>query len=282
MVKAHAYFKIIRPANAFMTAATVFLGWWLSKSALPLHQLILLMYAAVASLSYGNVINDIADLDTDRINKPGRPLPSGMISVKQAATYSFILASTALAAGFTVSPLFGLATAVPVFLLSLYAWKLKATPLIGNLLVSLLVAYALIYGGLTSDQFSLLWGPASLAFLINMCREIIKDLQDIKGDKTSGIHTTALLSPRMINLMIVVISVLYLFAIWIPFFSGFGPIYLALVFVTTIPLHAWWLRLFFSDKRERNFSTISASIKVELLAGLFSLSIDRLLLPFIL
>ncbi len=277
MVKAHAYFKIIRPGNAFMTAVAVFLGWWLTESPITASELLLSMIAAICSLSYGNVINDIADINTDRINHPGRPLPSGAISSREAKIFAFILSALGLAAGFTVSLTYGFATAVPQILLSFYAWKLKSTPLAGNLLVSILVAYALIYGGLASQNIGRLWGGAVLAFLVNMCREIIKDLQDLRGDKDTGIHTTAALPDYLIDTFIIIISVLYIFAVWLPFFSGFGTVYLIIALSTTIPIHSWWLTLFFSKNRASKFGRISALIKIELLAGLFALTLDHFL-----
>ena len=161
------YIRIIRYHNALMAGLTTFLGYWLSDSSLPLSSVFLLILATICSTGFGNTINDIYDIDSDRINHPNRPLPQGAISVLSAWIFSLLLLISALVLSFSVSSLHGFATVLPLLLLTIYAFFLKATPIAGNLLVATLVAYTILYGALGSVGFPRLIFPASMAFFLN-------------------------------------------------------------------------------------------------------------------
>jgi len=79
-----ALIKIVRPGNALMTGAAVLLGSWLARSAAPLVSLFLLVAAAMSAVGFGNVINDIVDIETDRVSHPDRPLPKTRTVVQRS------------------------------------------------------------------------------------------------------------------------------------------------------------------------------------------------------
>ncbi len=274
--KIKASLDIMRPGNGIMAITGVFLGSWLANSQLSLIKILTLSFAALAALSFGNVINDIKDLDGDKINHPQRPLPKGVLSIKEAYLLSIILAILSLILAAYVSFFHFLVTLIPITLLSLYTYKLKAVPLAGNVLVSLLVAYTLIYGAISSIDFKAVIFPAILAFLLNMEREIIKDLQDMAGDLQTGVKTTATLSPNSIRILFFLLSVSYLVILPLPSFTTyFSNTYLILALAIVLPLHviisASLLKVFI------NFSPgkISNLIKIEMLLGLAALAVDK-------
>jgi len=86
-----SYIRIIRYSNALMAGLTTFLGFWLSDSSLSRSSVLLLIVATICSTGFGNTINDIFDIDSDRINHPDRPLPQGNISVRSAWIFSMLL-----------------------------------------------------------------------------------------------------------------------------------------------------------------------------------------------
>ena len=272
-----AYIKIIRPFNAAMSAGAVCLGAWISASRLsPLNIAILAMVAANAT-GFGNVINDIFDMETDRISHPDRPLVRGTISRANALIYAILLAVFALGAAFTISPLFGTAALIPLLILVIYAITLKGTPLAGNVIVSLLVAYALLYGGLSAPHLLHLVIPALLAMLLNFSREIIKDIQDVQGDRAAGLTTSATLSPQLLKNILFLCNGIYLALLFLPYLLGhFGAVYAAIVLFFILPLNVY--RLFLLNRRDwsNRVVTISLLLKVEMASGLFALAIDRL------
>lgn len=272
-----AYIKIIRLPNATMAATAVFLGAWISATPLSLNQVLLLAISAICSTGFGNVLNDITDRATDRISHPQRPLVSGTMTLPEAWGYALSLAVIALVGAFFVGPRFGVATIFPLLLLAIYARYLKGTPFTGNTVISLLVAYALLFGSLGAPGFNRLLIPAVLAFLLNFSREIIKDIEDASGDHAAGIITTASLAHPLLRQIILLSSTLYGILLFLPFLTGLtGKVYVGLVVVTVLPLHLYRLKMLHAKEWEQRVALISRLLKIEMLAGLMALSIDVL------
>lgn len=271
------YIRIIRYSNALMAGLTTFLGFWLSDSSLSLLSVFLLIIATICSTGFGNTINDIYDIDSDRINHPNRPLPQGNISVRSAWIFSLLLLTSALASSFSVSSLHGFATVLPLLLLTIYAFFLKATPIAGNLLVATLVAYTILYGALGAVGFPRLIFPASMAFLLNFSREIIKDLQDSKGDQSSGVNTSAILSIRTLKTIIYICSTVCVLLLFITIsMKLFGNLYTAISLSVILPIHVYRTVLISRKRAEGRFKQISTLFKLEMLTGLVALSADKI------
>jgi geranylgeranylglycerol-phosphate geranylgeranyltransferase len=271
------YIKILRPSNAAMAAGAVWLGAWISRSAIGAENISLLAAAAFFSTGFGNVINDILDRETDRISHPDRPLPSGRMSIGNASIYMILLATAALTASFSVAPLYGIATVIPLTALLLYARFLKGTPLVGNILVSLLVAYSLLFGSLAAPDLSSLFIPALCAMLLNLSREIIKDIQDTPGDRAAGIVTTAALPAALLQKILLVCSGIFAVVVYLPFFRGdFGIPYVLAVTAIAVPLHTFRITLVLKPDWTGKCAKISRLLKIEMVSGLAALAIDRL------
>ncbi len=258
-----ALLLMVRPGNSIMAGVGIIIGS-LFSGEFNVVRVLLLVLAGTTALGFGNVINDIFDVETDKIAHPERAIPSGDISVTMAWGFSITLALISLGAGFAVSPTHGYATMIPLFILTLYAIKLKGTPLIGNIIVSALVAYTLIYGALGGSPL-LVIAPAILAFVTNMIREIVKDLVDEKGDKAAGIVTTASMDRSTVHLMILLLVFLSVVISPLPLiFPAFRLIYPAGIFLLVWPLEIIGMRLF----KAKNLVKYAANLKIQLLAGL--------------
>lgn len=279
MIKAISpYLKIIRVKNALMAASAVMLGFWVSGVPFHLYTLLLLIMAAVAAIGFGNVINDILDIKTDRISHPERPLPKGEISSRSATVYAISLCSIAIASSHFVSKVHLIATLTPILLLVIYAFFLKGTPLTGNILVGILVAYPLIYGGFNGPDFNHLLIPALSAFLLNLPREIIKDLHDKEGDMASGIVTSASLPEWLITILLISSSVLYLSIIFLPvWLDHFGKVYLITCICCALPVHAIRsVKMIKKNHTNEAYRSISSLYKLEMFAGLTAMLLDTL------
>jgi geranylgeranylglycerol-phosphate geranylgeranyltransferase len=273
-----SFIELSRPVNVLLSAAAVALGYWVADSRLPWPMPALLCIAAAASVAFGNTINDIIDIRTDRISHPQRPLPSGNISVLLASLFCGICACIAVGTAATVSAQHFVGVAIPIVLLSAYALYLKGTPLIGNFLVSLLVAYPLLFGGLTGPDISRLYIPAFLAFLLNTIREILKDIQDMDGDTAADLHTTAHLAQQSIKQLITSFSLLYVLLVFAPILlHQFGIVYAAISLLIVLPLHAYWTRHLLKNPLRTAAERCSSFIKIEMLAGLIAIAADNAL-----
>ena len=273
--------SIVRLSNVVMTGAAVFLGIWLTQSnSLSLNAL-LLMSAAMCATAYGNVINDILDIKSDRVSHPNRPLVNGAMSVQTAIIFAASLVTAAMLSSYKVSPFHLKAVFIPVILLTLYSIYFKRTPIMGNIIVAVLVAYALLFGSLPHPQTKILILPAALAFLLNFCREIVKDVQDMGGDKAAGFITTAVLPQDAIKAVLLVAAVIYSTILFFPslILRDFGIIYTVVCLFAVLPLHIFWVNLVLKTNWNisANVNKISKILKFEMFAGLLALALDKII-----
>lgn len=184
-----SYIELLRPTNCFMSSIAVFIGGFLA--AAPNTQLLLSPFIYIAMISSfiitgaGNVINDYIDIDADKINKPGRPLPSGRVSPKGAFLFSILLFFLGIfLSGFVNYIVFFIALFNSI-LLVIYSLYLQDKILMGNISVSYLVASTFLFGGAVFNNLVLPSIFTLIAFFANLSREIIKDMEDMEGDKRS-------------------------------------------------------------------------------------------------
>jgi geranylgeranylglycerol-phosphate geranylgeranyltransferase len=156
-----------------------------------------LTYFCIAAA--GNVVNDIYDLAVDRVNRPDRPLPSGKMTVRQAKALVLILIVLGLVFAVLTVPLSALGpwTLLIVALFGavglLYAAKGKVMGLLGNLAVAISFAFGLFYGALITFVIipPVIWTYFVTAASVLQGREIIKGIEDIKGDALRNVQTIA-------------------------------------------------------------------------------------------
>lgn len=196
MNQLYPYFKIVRPLNCFLSGLSLIIGILITLGPDILVKNILIFSMGVIIITLiaagGFVINDIYDLEIDKINQPARILPSGKISVSTARIYSGILFFIGLALSFYVltfkSKGVNLGFIPPFFVifgiitLFLYASLLKKLGIIGNLLITGLSAIPFIVGGIFINNLSRTVFPVLLVISVMYSREIIKDVEDVKGD----------------------------------------------------------------------------------------------------
>jgi len=191
------FVRLMRPVNCIMIGFAVIVGaalasglrfpagaWW---------SLILSFFTAFTLTGSAMAVNDYYDRKIDSVNEPQRPIPSGAVSPRGALTLFALLSFFGFSTSFLTN-LSCLATAVFAWaVMTVYSTRGKRTGLLGNLLVSICVSLPFIYGafalgGLLSSS-SILF--ASMAFLSNTGREVVKGIVDVEGDKKEGIKTIA-------------------------------------------------------------------------------------------
>ena len=196
-----AYLELARPLNGIIAFISAWLGGVFASTGSTENlwdmRLLLVSIAAFLLLSAGNAINDYCDYDIDRINRPRRPLPSGRIQRLHALIFSVILIAIGIWLGTLINrTAIGFAMLVSAALVG-YAFWLKRTPFIGNLVVSGLTGVTFVAGGIAIDSVQGTLVPAIFAFLFTAAREIIKDIEDTEGDLKNNVKTLAILNPRL-------------------------------------------------------------------------------------
>ena len=184
------YITLVRPINFFITAASIYVSCLLAGGTQ--SQFLAMLFASLGGAFIGGggmVINDIFDVEIDKINKPHRPLPSGAVEKFDAMMfYGGITGAGLIMSAYSTRTAFIIAfIVVPVIFL--YSQRFKSKPLVGNLIVGGLTGLAFIYGGAAVGNIKQAVMPAMFAFLINVGREIIKDMEDVEGDAKHGALT---------------------------------------------------------------------------------------------
>jgi len=274
--KLTAIVKIVRPLNFLITFISVIVA---AVICLPGHSIELNVFLAALSASLvmasGNIINDIYDIDIDRVNKPSRPLPSGKISIKE----TYILYFVFIAASVFISSLLNekaiAIVLVSILLLFLYSKYLKRIPLVGNITVAILTGLVFIFGGVVVENLAAAIVPAVFAFLINLIREIVKDMEDVEGDKKAGVITFPIkfgsLKSKLFISLITISLILYTFY---PFITQLYKIeYFIVVMVIVNPLLVYCLKILFEDESVKNLKKISNLLKLDMIIGLIAIYI---------
>lgn len=183
----NAYVEILRPINAIMGVVAVILVALIGGNFsfyVPVACAIVFLF-----MGAGNAINDYFDHKIDAINKPERPIPSGRISLKTAKIYSILLFTIATLMAFAIGILPGLIVILSAILMFLYAYRLKKSCLIGNLSIAFLTGLCFVFAGVVLGTIVLSIFLGFYAFLMTMAREVVKDMEDVEGDKTEGAST---------------------------------------------------------------------------------------------
>jgi len=188
------FVKIIRPINCAMMGLAVVVGGVIASGSLDLSLRLFLGSLTGFSLAgVINVLNDIHDLELDRINRPERPLPSGELKVRAAAAWASVLLAIGLASASLVSAVCLAFAGLAALLGGLYNRSLKRTGLPGNVVVAAIVSLPFVYGWLAvgGGDRPLLWLFSITAFCAILGREVLKGMADVEGDSQKGIRTVA-------------------------------------------------------------------------------------------
>lgn len=300
------FLKLIRVPNLLMIIATQFLvKYFLFKPfgidiTLSDFGFFLLALSMISLAAAGNIINDIYDVKTDKINKPEKQIIGTKISENVAFNWFFALNILGVAIGFYLSNLIGKPSFTALFVLPsailyLYATQLKRTILVGNLVVSIMVAMIIVmmgifdlYPAITPQNhvtqkmiFSILIDYAIFAFLINFLREMVKDQEDIKGDYNAGMETLPVVVGRnRTNKIIFSFCMLPLVGIVYYIYEYLYLNQIAVLYVLILILGPllYFLIKILTAKSKKDFRNLSLVLKFILLFGILSIA----LYPFIL
>ena len=224
-------------------------------------------------MAAGNTINDYFDIEIDRINKPLRPLPAQKMSLETAR----ILAFGEFLLGITLSAFISLPMLLIAAFFSLliyfYAAVFKRTVLWGNLVVSLATAATFIYGGMAVRRPGSAIIPALFAFFFHFGREILKDIEDIKGDQKNAAQTFPVrfgVRPaiRLIWLNFLLLAVLTA----VPFIAGwYGTAYFGIVVFGVYPVIGYVLISILQNTAPKHLGFLSNLLKADMLIGLLAI-----------
>lgn len=302
------YLKLIRFQNLLMLAfmQLVFRYLFLANSyvdmALTDLNYILLVLSTVCIAAGGYVINNIMDQDTDEIAKPQNRVVG--VSISETVAYNWYIGLTIVGVGigFYLSnviykPTFASMFILVATLLYVYATNLKQIPLLGNVIVAFLLSVSILIIALfdifpatdmdnkirMGEAFNILVDYAIFAFIINLIRELVKDLEDMDGDSATGINTLPIAiginkTKILVGILTVTAIALLVYYIKVHLFDLDYVLYYGLVFIVG-PLIFLGVKLIqANEKKEYHF--LSTLLKIVLFFGILSVAVIVLNLKY--
>jgi 4-hydroxybenzoate polyprenyltransferase len=221
----------------------------------------------------GYVINDIFDIETDTINKPKKLIISKHIPIKSARIFYIFLTVIGIICGFFTGIGMGILCVVLSILLYFYSSDLKGEHLQGNLLISMMAGMVVYVSsrGVYNVSNTYFAEYASLAFFITMVREIIKDIEDIEGDKAHEYYTYPVVNGirKSQNLAFVFLTICFLIIslLFLQSSNAILFIYMSVVIVPALIYIAWLMK---KANKKPHYKKISNLLKATMFLGLFS------------
>ncbi len=263
--------RLARPLNGLIASISVVLGAYLAAGSIsPIINVIVIAAAAYILLSAGNAFNDYRDIETDRLNKPSRPIPSGQVSRRTALVFAIVLFVTGTGLGLAVNWVaFSVACIVSV-LLVLYTVKLRQLLLVGNIVIGLLTGLTFVSGGIAVGAIGGSIIPAVFAFLFTAAREIVKDIQDVKGDDMSGLSSLPIRwgKRRAMYVSLVFLALVILVSPWPYFLDIYSLYYLLCVVIGVDLVLIYCMLVLLTSLTEQNAARVANIMKFDIFIGL--------------
>ena len=302
-----AFFKLVRWPNLIITALMMCLVHRCLMQMESSAAFTLLVISMVLIQAGGYVINDIFDMEIDAINKPEKQIVGKVFTEKQCNLLYIVLTIIGLACALAASVMALGNKFITIFacmallacLLYSYSSRYKKKLVIGNIIVSLSVAFAVFVPWLfemiyiskhelllitmqplmrISLRFVLVY--TAFAFLLTLIREIVKDMQDVKGDGRSHCRTIPIVwGMKAAQILVIVLSFVTCAMIWIAadYFNGLGfkityyMLYASWVFAFIVIINNLILITDKSLRTERQFRLQSMWLKISMLLGVLSM-----------
>lgn len=301
------FFKLVRWPNLIITALMMCLVHRCLMQMESSAAFTLLVISMVLIQAGGYVINDIFDMEIDAINKPEKQIVGKVFTEKQCNLFYIVLTIIGLACALAASVMALGNKFITIFacmallacLLYSYSSRYKKKLVIGNIIVSLSVAFAVFVPWLfemiyiskhelllitmqplmrISLRFVLIY--TAFAFLMTLIREIVKDMQDVKGDGRSHCRTIPIVwGMKAAQIIVIVLSFVTCAMIWIAadYFNGLGfkityyMLYASWVFAFIVIINNLILITDKSLRTKRQFRLQSMWLKISMLLGVLSM-----------
>ncbi|WP_143305279.1 geranylgeranylglycerol-phosphate geranylgeranyltransferase [Chitinophaga vietnamensis] len=308
-----AFFRLVRYPNLLYIALTQFLLQYCvvepvlrstgEMPSLTVPQFVLLCLSTVLVAAAGYIINDYFDINIDIINKPEKMVLDKIISRRWAMAWHTIFNMTGVSLGFIVAwktgqIYLGFTQVICSLLLWFYSTSFKRQVLIGNVIISLLTALAVVVVGFYEKQiyesFEAIMSPtgrkliqiigvyALFGFVISMVREIVKDLEDMIGDSKDGCRTIPIVwgvlpAKRLCNAFLLILFVTILAVevrVWL---LGWYVAVIYLLLFVQLPCLYVYQQLKKAHLPE-HYHKVSAVVKLIMLTGILSMIFFKIFL----
>lgn len=271
----NSFLRLTRVWNLLILALAQYFTAWFLIGVYTLNdvRLLLLSLSTVLIAAAGYIINDYYDVKIDFINKPDRVVVGKNITRRFALFFHILLSVSGIAIGFFLSWWIVALNSFSVFLLWFYSNQLKRLPFVGNFAVALLTGLSiLIVDALYPTHHSLIWIYSVFAFFMTLVREIVKDMEDLKGDNTFGCKTLPIVC-GIRKTKLVIYGILLVFIVIVLLLNDqYSQLplsyFIIFLFMPITILFIWLLRA----DRKKEFTQLSSFCKLIMVLGIISMA----------
>lgn len=246
--------------------------------------LFLIVLASSLSIASGYIINNFYDSQKDLINRPNKSMLDRLVSQKTKLNVYFSLNFIAVSLAFIISWRASLFFSAYIFLIWFYSHKIKKFPIIGNLmsaLMAILPFFAIMlhyYLKMSFEEIesngnrlAVIFSHANFVYLLLLIREMIKDLENIKGDLAGGYKTIPIIYGEKTSKIIITALT---FATIIPVYfliDVYDVGYMDLYFYLCLGIMVFFLNYLWKSETKQNFLLLHNVLKLLIVAGVFSI-----------
>lgn len=233
-------------------------------------RLFLIVFVSTLTIASGYIINNFYDSEKDLINRPNKSMLDRLVSQQTKLQVYFTLNFIATALAYIISWRAALFFAVYIFLIWFYSHKLKKYPMIGNLTASLLAVLP-FFGILMyfKNFYHVIFAHATFLFLLILIREMIKDLENIKGDVANNYQTIPVRFGEKVSKQVITIltisTILPVFILIDKYDVGYMDIYF---YISLIVLIFFLLKLW-KSQTHNEYLQLHNILKSLIVAGVF-------------
>mgnify|MGYP001346867569 FL=1 len=269
-----AHIRLFRPLNLLTGAFAVYVSSAILRSLYQTSELTFAILTVVGYNAAANSLNDFIDLKIDQVNRPNRPLTTGLVKRNTALIFSVLLFVGGSVTALFLSKLAAMITILIVLpLIISYNLKLKQFPLVGNIVIALILGLTFVFSGAVFGNIKPMIIPCFLAFGLTLVRELVKDIEDMEGDRQSGLITFPIIAGfnragKLTALFAVMIGVGALIPYMMGIYSFWYLVFLVLGVETPL---VTLVVLLMKSPEKLNFSLASKVLKISTILGIVAI-----------
>jgi 4-hydroxybenzoate polyprenyltransferase len=234
--------------------------------------LFIIVFASSLTIASGYIINNFYDSKKDLINRPNKSMLDRLVSQKTKLQVYFTLNFIVVFLAIFVSWRAFLYFSVYIFLIWYYSHRIKKLPFIGNLtsaFLSVLPFFAVFL--YYKNFYEVIFGHAVFLFLLLLIREMIKDLENIKGDLANDYKTIPIIYGEVVSKKIItfltVSTIIPVYVLIEIFDVGYMDIY----FYSCLIILIFFLQYLWKSNTKQQFILLHNVLKFLIVAGVFSI-----------
>ena len=281
LLKFFSLFSVVRGYNILIIVIAQYLtSIYILAPELPVRKilfdvnLLMLVLASSSAIASGYIINSFYDSEKDLINRPRKTMLDKLVSQRTKLSAYFVLNFLSVVFASYVSFKAVLFFSIYIFMLWFYSHKLKKYPFVGNITAAILAVVPFFAIFVHYGNFDIvIFVQSTFLFLLISMRELVKDLENIKGDLTHGYNTIPVVyGEKTSKRMLTVLSILTLVPIFLlitKFKDEIG--YMDFYFYASIAGLAVFLAVLWYSKNRIHYIILHNILKFAIVLGVFSI-----------